>query len=1140
MATTVYASGTGVGSGCEMNTNGGYTNLQPTVSQVLQNNGFNNIQSISASSEVTYFIDSGNVYSFGSNGQLGCGNSKDSKIKPEGLSYLSDQKEQKFSKIYSNAHKDNNFCFIQSQDGMLLSFGNSMDFRTGVGSEITQTLPRYVSGFDSPVVMVSLGLCHGVAITERSTLYMWGRPFGFDSEAYPTPFKFDFKFPLPPSGPDDVNNNNNNEGIKQIVSGDEFTLFLTNSGRVFGIGSGESQCLLDEDTKLLEPTLLTFIPEPVKQLACGNSHCLALTQSNRLLVWGRNSNGALGINEVNYSTILKEKVELVNLPDPVIYCAATLYQNFAITSVGDAYSWGYNVFGNLGNGNNRNVIAPQLIESLCIKNLPRSMRISQMTLCQNYSLFLMDNERGEIPTAMGFIDKSLLNSQSTREYPSMPYWIQNSAITPNSLWITGSIYATDNEISDDQMNFKSMKSLDQYQVTSMAIGNKCGYAISSHGNVYCWGSGFALGQGSGGDPCKVPTQIHDLPSGKSVKVFAHASDVCFVTNERGNLYSFGRSKNFLTGQGSDEDDVYYPRLMEGFKSACGIDKVVISSTHALALDKEGNIYAWGSGKALGNRNRSSIEKQPKKIQDQSYRAIDLACGDNYSMYLTDGGRVYSFGEGLKGQLGLGDNKFSSLPTLVKFTEKIVSLASTSCYSSAISQNSNLYFWGNNSNGVLNFIDKPSSKANIMSLSIPTLAPKFTNQHLHHMVLTEINIFAITTRGSLYAWGEPHLGIGSGIKVYQPILVESTQSVCVLDVKVSDWQCLAIVTPKVQKSDYHELPNPQLLESNGTLLSPPNSPNSLIIHDDSGIESQQDNFVDDPEEITRHEDYIKNQTDEVRFWSHLDKEIDINTWCGRIAETKEFLNRLESFKYDPNTEASIQHAQKIIPAGERVLKGWVMYSINHKDYEAERMLIITTENIYRIKYDWKKLQILNYKVFPLTTIYKVKIGKFSDWKSMVSSSLRKSSYEKEYGVQIWFQNPSNWKPPAFVNPFAKNLNYPYITLRPAVNLQSPQAHEDQEMICLEIGTAIQCAIHFKRNFGKPIDLLHKFSRESPSKWNELPPFPVRKVENVQRFGANGLLSYTHNKFIAKTQNGFVDPSLKESNNNNNNNNSNKNK
>ncbi|EFA76379.1 hypothetical protein PPL_10144 [Heterostelium album PN500] len=1104
---SIWSCGSGVGSG--LSKNSVVPGESDVYKQALANFGEKPIvQSVACATETTYMVIGGVVSACGV-GMVGS-QTRSTYNTPTPIAPLD---KSKAKSVVCNTHQSKNFIFVLMEDGSLFTIGNSNDFRTGLGSEIDIMTPRFVDGFDSPVHQVVVGVCHSVAITVSGGIYFWGRPFGYRGELFTTPTRF----------PKYEKILNSQTKLKQIVAGDSFTLFLTDDGQLYGVGDQEVAHCLDStrDLETDQPVLLEFKDNgQVSQVTCGDSHVVILTDDGRVLSWGLNKNGALGINMVTYDHAQLKPMFIDALPKS-IYIHSSYYSNFVITESGDVFSWGYNVKGSLGTNHTRNLITPEKVVGLPTA-VEADIRISAFATCESYTLFLMtSNLNGQIPEIVGKVDLKEYQGKQLPRYPDIPEWMANPDITDPKVLSTGSIFGTGNEVDHSMVIFRNTKNLDDKgKPISVAVGSKCSYAVYEDGAMYAWGNGYALGQGTE-TICKEPSRLWDLDMVKVVQCVACIDDVAFAITDRGSVYGWGKAINYIQGTGQEADSVH-PRMLEGFQT--GIKKLAVSGTHCLALDKNGAIYAWGMGKALGNRNRSSTEKGPKKIQDQTFLAIDIAAGRNFSMMLTDSGHILSWGEGLQGQLGHGSNKFASLPTLIRdIPDKFVSIAAGPDYAAGVTLEGDVYMWGSKESELLDFIN-PSNTADFYDR--PQKVPRFGT--ISTLECTSFNCFAISDKGSLFAWGNPHIGIGTGMKIKSPSRIESVQGAIVQQVAASDWQCLCLVSPTstpVKKAPGMEI----VLKEAATIISPPSTPLSMLSSELVGTKIAGAEEGDSVEDITQHEDYIKTLTDEVKFWKQIDQDMDISVWCGKIAEVKEFLNRPDSYHYPPNITQSITHSQKVIPAGERVIKGWIMYSINFKDYESDRIVLITTEAIHRLKYDWKTLSVIHDKVFPLKDIYKVKVGRFTNWNRTVSSSLRSKVYEKQVGIQIWFQNPSTWKPPSFIQPFKKNTKVPYITLRPAVNIEGSSA-DDQELICAEFGSALQCAIHAKRNGNKPITLLHKFSRDSPSKNNELPPFPVRKVEALQRFSGNGLLSFAHNKFIAKTHTGFVDPSTTTTTNN----------
>lgn len=70
--------------------------------------------------------------------------------------------------------------------------------------------------------------------------------------------------------------------------------------------------------------------------------------------------------------------------------------------------------------------------------------------------------------------------------------------------------------------------------------------------------------------------------------------------------------------------------------------------------------------------------------------------------MTSTGGVLSFGRNLDGQLGIGSRKESKMPTLVSGLQDdvIIEVACGSDYSLALSEAGSVFAWGNNTNGQL--------------------------------------------------------------------------------------------------------------------------------------------------------------------------------------------------------------------------------------------------------------------------------------------------------------------------------------------------------------------------------------------------------------------------------------------------------
>jgi len=87
--------------------------------------------------------------------------------------------------------------------------------------------------------------------------------------------------------------------------------------------------------------------------------------------------------------------------------------------------------------------------------------------------------------------------------------------------------------------------------------------------------------------------------------------------------------------------------------------VACGQQHVLALDASGKVFSWGMG-VFGQLGHENVwdEGQPKVIEALlEKKIIQVACGYNHSLALTDDGRVFTWGSSEYGQQG-GKNEYT--------------------------------------------------------------------------------------------------------------------------------------------------------------------------------------------------------------------------------------------------------------------------------------------------------------------------------------------------------------------------------------------------------------------------------------------------------------------------------------------------
>lgn len=153
--------------------------------------------------------------------------------------------------------------------------------------------------------------------------------------------------------------------IKTISIGDNSTGIITNSGKIYVCGdNGDGKLGLGhkKDPRFFEKVKL----DDIKKIICGPYHCGVLTNLDEFYTCGKNNNGQLGLGN-NKSIRSFEKINLKNfsvkkISYGVYHCVALTYSN-------EIYVWGNNKCGQLGLGHYNNINSPQKLDLENVKDI---------------------------------------------------------------------------------------------------------------------------------------------------------------------------------------------------------------------------------------------------------------------------------------------------------------------------------------------------------------------------------------------------------------------------------------------------------------------------------------------------------------------------------------------------------------------------------------------------------------------------------------------------------------------------------------------------------------------------------------------------------------------------------------------------
>jgi alpha-tubulin suppressor-like RCC1 family protein len=173
-----------------------------------------------------------------------------------------------------------------------------------------------------------------------------------------------------------------------------------------------------------------------------------------------------------------------------------------------------------------------------------------------------------------------------------------------------------------------------------------------------------------------------------------------------------------------------------------IKMIAAGSRHAIALDSNDNMWAWGTILSPKNSKWGYFSYATKVHHMEGIK--DISCGTMHSVVLKTDGTVWTWGGNEKGQLGLGiKDKSIYAPTQVTMLTEIVAISTSENYTLALKNDGTVWAWGSLDYRTIGIEVKPESFA---PMQIPEL------DHIVKIEVAPYHAIALKDDGTLWAWG----------------------------------------------------------------------------------------------------------------------------------------------------------------------------------------------------------------------------------------------------------------------------------------------------------------------------------------------------------------------------------------------------
>ncbi|OIN94314.1 MAG: hypothetical protein AUJ20_01115 [Comamonadaceae bacterium CG1_02_60_18] len=224
------------------------------------------------------------------------------------------------------------FSVMMNSDGTVSAWGENTYGQLGDGTSATSVFTQ-VSGLTS-VVAISAGYSHSAVLRADGTVWTWGRNDLYElgdgtATARSTPVQVSIT------------------GVKAIAAGAEHTLALKIDGTVWAWGlNGKGQLGDGTTTNRPTPVQISGLANVIA-IAGGLHHSLAVKSDGTVWAWGDGPWGELGTGAFSVGSLTPVQVSGLT---GITAVAAGMDHSVALKNDGTVWAWGRNLDGQLGDG----------------------------------------------------------------------------------------------------------------------------------------------------------------------------------------------------------------------------------------------------------------------------------------------------------------------------------------------------------------------------------------------------------------------------------------------------------------------------------------------------------------------------------------------------------------------------------------------------------------------------------------------------------------------------------------------------------------------------------------------------------------------------------------------------------------------
>lgn len=252
---------------------------------------------------------------------------------------------------------------------------------------------------------------------------------------------------------------------------------------------------------------------------------------------------------------------------------------------------------------------------------------------------------------------------------------------------------------------------DPVRFAQVSAGVSHSVALGSDGNAYTWGANNVGQLGDGTTTSRSTPVMAAMPANVKFTQVSAGQNFSMGLDRDGRVWTWGNNSYGQLGRApTSSSPANKPGMVAMPAGVAGFIRISAGGQHCLALDRDGNIWTWGSNDSgqLGRTTGSSTNPTPGKISmpNDGTAFADIAAGDIHSMGLTGDGTAWTWGWNYHGELGRTDmptgsfSSYSATPGKVATSVRFTRLAAGGYHALGLAEDHTVYTWGSNENGQL--------------------------------------------------------------------------------------------------------------------------------------------------------------------------------------------------------------------------------------------------------------------------------------------------------------------------------------------------------------------------------------------------------------------------------------------------------